>query len=308
MSPDVKAVLYTSAYVPAEWIAAHGFEPIRLVPDGRAEAPRVLNRQGVCPFLKAFVTEALEYRDAAAIVMTTTCDQMRRGLDIVTRAGRIPGFLVDVPHAAQNPVAQRLYIDELQRLSCFLTSLGGAPPSSRQLAEVMLRTGAEWQRQTEACRCSPASERRTGVPVALVGPSLRKQDFGLFDIIRDCGGFVALDATESGERGAHRSFDRRVVENDPLLELADAYLNGIADVFFRPNDAFYGWLVPRVKERNIQAVILHRYLWCDLWHVECERLKTRTGLPVLGLDVGGDLSPAEGRIRGRIGAFMEMLT
>jgi benzoyl-CoA reductase/2-hydroxyglutaryl-CoA dehydratase subunit BcrC/BadD/HgdB len=297
--PGMKAVLYTSAYVPAEWIASHGFEPVRLMPDGQTQVPAALNREGVCPFLQAFVSEVLACDDAAAVVLTTTCDQMRRGLDIVVRSGRTPAFLLNVPRTLQSPATRRLYPDELQRLGRFLTDLGGAPPSPEYLAEVMLcgENGL-----------SPTNEPSGGIPVALVGPSLRGQDSGVFDILRECGGHVALDATETGERGRHRPFDRRAVRDDPFLELADAYLNGIADVFARPNDGFYDWLTRRLKQRGIRAIILHRYVWCDLWHVEFERLKARTGLPVLDLDVGGDLSPAEGRIRSRIGAFMEMLT
>lgn len=295
----MKLVIYTSAYIPAEWIVAHGFDPARLVPSGQTEAPPVLNREGVCPFLRVFVSEALACHDAAAIVLTTTCDQMRRGFDVVARASRTPAFLLNVPHTLQSPAARRLYADELQRLGNFLTDLGGTPPSPEQLAGVMLHYKDGW---------SPANEPSSGVAVALVGPSLRKQDSSIFDVVHECGGYVALDATETGERGRHRPFDRRAIQVDPFLELADAYLNGVVDVLARPNDGFYDWLTRRLKQRDIRAIFLHRYLWCDLWHVECERLKSRTGLPVLDLDVAGDESCAEGRIRGRIEAFMEMLT
>lgn len=294
----MKAVLYTSAYVPAKWIAAHGLEPVRLAPSGQAEVPPVLNREGVCPFVRAFVSEALARHDAAAIVLTTTCDQMRRGFDVVARAGRTPAFLLNMPHTLRSPATRRLYADELHRLGDFLTDVGGTTPCPEQLARVMLRYEDGG---------SPANELPRGVPVALVGPSLRKGDSGIFDAIRECGGYVALDATEAGERGRHRPFDRRAIKEDPFLELADAYLNGVVDVFARPNDSFYDWLTRRLKQQDIRAIILHRYVWCDLWHVEFERLKARTGLPVLDLDMGGDSSPTEGRIRSRIGAFMEML-
>jgi benzoyl-CoA reductase/2-hydroxyglutaryl-CoA dehydratase subunit BcrC/BadD/HgdB len=295
----MKAVPYTSAYVPSEWIASHGFEPVRLVPSSQAEVPPALTREGVCSFLRAFVSEALACPDAAAIILTTTCDQMRRGFDILARASRAPAFLLNVPRTRQSPATRHLYADELLRLGSFLVELGGTSPSPGRLAEMMLRHEDPWL---------PANERPAGVPVALVGPSLRKQDSGILDIVRACGGHIALDATETGERGRHRPFDRRAVRDDPFLELADAYLNGVVDVFTRPNDTFYDWLMHRLRQRNIRAIILHRYVWCDLWHVEFERLKTRTGLPVLDLDMGGDLAPAEGRIRSRIEAFMEMLT
>jgi benzoyl-CoA reductase/2-hydroxyglutaryl-CoA dehydratase subunit BcrC/BadD/HgdB len=295
----MKAVLYTSSYVPAEWIAAHGFNPVRFIPDGQAGVPPALNREGVCPFLRAFVSEAVACPDAAAIVMTTTCDQMRRGFDIVTRTTPTPAFLLNVPRTLQSPAARRVYADELRRLGDFLIAMGGTSPSPEELTERMLQ-------QPESCL--PTHERPRGVPVALLGPALRKQDLGLFDLVHDCGGHIALDATEAGERGRHRPFDRRAVRDDPFLELVDAYLTGVVDVLPRPNDGFYDWLMHRLKQRDIRAIILHRYIWCDLWHVEFERLKARTGLPVLDLDVGGDPASAEGRVRSRVGAFMEMLT
>ena len=320
MPPDMKAVLYTSAYVPAEWIDAHGLQPVRLMPDREANILPVLNREGVCPFLRAFISEVLVYRDAAAVVMTTVCDQMRRGFDIVTCASRTPTFLLNIPHTLQSPAARRLYADELHRLGGFLMNLGGTSPSPEQLAQVMLRHKNGWQRQGAALPMANVAEGKAigklrlplppqlSVPVALVGPSLRKQDLGIFDIVHECGGCIALDATETGERGLCRPFDCRAVKDDPFLELADAYLNGIVDVFSRPNDSFYEWLAQRLKQRDIRAIVLHRYIWCDLWHVEAERLKNRMGLPVLDLDVADNESSAESRIRGRIEAFMEMLT
>jgi hypothetical protein len=56
----------------------------------------------------------------------------------------------------------------------------------------------------------------------------------LFDLVEEAGGRIALDATETGRRGQPRPFDRRRIAEEPLMELADAYL-GIADASRRPN-------------------------------------------------------------------------
>jgi hypothetical protein len=59
--------------------------------------------------------------------------------------------------------------------------------------------------------------------------------------------------------------------------------------------------------RHVRGIILHRYVWCDLWHAEGQRLKQWSPTPVLELDVGPDDTAAPNRIQGRIEAFLEML-
>lgn len=296
-------VLYTSPYVPAEWIAAHGLEPVRVTPARTDRAPAALDRQGVCPFVRSFVGTALAWPDSAAIVMTTTCDQMRRAFDIVGRVGEVPAFLMNVSTTWQSVAARRLYLDELERLSVFLVRAGGVRPSRERLVEVMLA-------HDEARAAAPTRGLRTHptIPVALVGGPLRQEDLVISDMVERCGGYVVLDATESGLCGLRRPFERRRRREEPLLELADAYFDGIHDVSRRPNDGFYAWLLRELGARDVRAVIVHRFLWCDLWHVEVERLREKSELPVLDLDAGDGEATDGGRNRMRIGAFMEMLT
>ena len=301
----MKTVLYTSPYVPAEWIEAHGLEPCRVVPSGGACAPAVLNGQGVCPFVRTFCSHVLSAQGACGIVMTTTCDQMRRAFDVVAQRAAVPALLMNVPRTWQTVAARRLYMGELERLSDFLIHTGGTRPTGDCLAEVMraCEEGSRWRNRWAEAHPTAYPV----IPVALVGGPMRTQDLALFDLIREYGGFVALDATEGGEAGRHRPFDRRRLEDEPFLELADAYFDGIADVARRPNDGFYDWLGLHLKERDIRGVIVHRYPWCDLWHAEVERIRQCTGLAVLDLDAGGDDAPDDGRRRTRIGAFMEIL-
>lgn len=332
MRPCSKRILCTAMYVPDVWIAAHGLTPLRVVPAGASGRPGVLDGQGVCPFMRSLATEVTAASDAAGIVMTTVCDQMRHAFEIVTRDTKVPAFLMNVPSTWQSDASRRLYRDEMNRLSGFLVSLGGKRPSDERLARAM----AEYDRiresllaraeklpprrfaevldefqQTRVFNPTVISDRsgvsRQGVPVALVGGPRRREDLALFDLIAQCGGYVALDASENGLRGFCRPFDRDRLANDPFGELADAYFDGIVDVSRRPNDPFYEWLGTRLRARNIRGIVLHRYLWCDLWHAEAERIRRRFGLPLLDLDLDGEDLPAEGRTRTRIAAFMEML-
>ena len=296
-------VLYTSPYVPAEWIAAHGLEPVRVRPTRIDRVPAVLDRQGVCPFVRSFLANALAWPTPSVIVMTTTCDQMRRGFDVVTQANAMPAFLTNVPSTWQSVAARRLYLDELDRLSGFLVRVGGTRPSSEQLAEIMLtRDESDMTPLTRGWRTHPT------IPIALVGGPMCQDDLAVFEVIEACGGSVMLDATESGLSGQRRAFDRRRVRQEPLAELADAYFDGVRDIARRPNDEFYTWLLRELAGSGARAVIVHRYVWCDLWHAEIARLREKTGLPVLDLGASDREEIDSGRNRTRIGAFMEMLT
>lgn len=260
--------------------------------------------------------------------MTTVCDQMRRAFDIIVRNCDLPAFLMNVPSTWQTLTAQKLYVDELKRLSRFLIRLGGKSPSKDTLAETMLeyddaRTSVRSAREHLSARkfaeaiaenrvCNElhtlhAAKPAAGVPLAIVGGPLMKPDFDLFDMVEQLGGRIVLDATETGERGMCPKFDRRRLREDPLLELAHAYFAGIPDASRRPNSELYRWLKGELAGRAVRGIIFRRYVWCDLWHAELGRLKDWSDLPVLDIDSAGDNAMDRPRISNRIRAFMEML-
>ena len=264
--------------------------------------------------------------------MTTVCDQMRRAFDILVRGCDLPAFLMNVPNTWQNLESQRLYIDELKRLSRFLTRLGGKPPSNDTLAGIMLEYDTARASVLAARDYSSAGQYAEaiaalgrdgpdkkpdcvtaagpvidGVRLAIIGGPLMKQDFVLFDIIEKSGGRIVLDATETGERGMCPPFDRRRLRDEPLMELADAYFGGIRDASRRPNSELYTWLQRELASRKVQGIIFHRYLWCDMWHAELRRLKDWIGVPVLDIESTGDNETDRYRMENRIRAFMEML-
>jgi hypothetical protein len=104
-------VVYSCPFVPAEWIAAHNIEPLRLIPDSvNASA------YGVCPYAAAFAFRASQEDDAAGIIVTTACDQMRRAADVIRRDCEKPVFLLNVPHTWQSPTAYKMYAAEIRRL------------------------------------------------------------------------------------------------------------------------------------------------------------------------------------------------
>jgi benzoyl-CoA reductase/2-hydroxyglutaryl-CoA dehydratase subunit BcrC/BadD/HgdB len=359
MAKREKNIAYTCPYVPAEWIAAHGLQPRRLIPlpvEGAVTIPRM---EGLCPYARAFVNDVAASDAFDGVVVTTMCDQMRRVFELLVRRVDMPAFLLNVPSTWQTVAAQRLYLDELKRLGRFLVRLGGHEPAHDELAHTMLecdnaRRGVglappgpiggasptlhSYSRilggsgkaagfaqalpmadghkpsassEDSACRCHPILTTSGGpeyyaVPLAIVGGPLMQQDQVLFHIIRDCGGRIVLDATETGSRGQCGPFDRRRLAEDPLLELAQAYFR-IPDPARRPNSELYQWLKEHLAQTGARGIVFHHYVWCDKWHAEFSRLKEWADLPVLRLDSEGDVGMDTPRLRTRVRAFVETL-
>lgn len=343
----MKTVVYSCPFIPCEWIAAHGLRPWRISPQATATATTGPTT-GVCSYVRAFVDSACQDDPASgsrpvAVITTTLCDQMRRAHDLIARNFDGAAFLMNVPSTWGSPESQRLYIDELKRLGRFLRNLSGQSPSAARLAGVMLEHDnlRSWLR---AARLRvPAKEHSRllleiasgqrpsidedrpapspiGIPVALLGGPLRREDFDIFDLVEAAGGQVVLDACDSGERTLPAPFDRRRLRQwaedadgdgascQPLLaELADAYFGNIPHPFRRPNSRLYRYLEKEPPARGARAIILRRYQWCDIWNGETQRLKDWLNVPVLELHIGG-AGQDRPRQAGRIRALMETLS
>ena len=323
----MKTLIYSCPFVPGEWVAAHGMRPRRILP--RRRTPSIGVASGVCPYAHAFVNEVLSERDAVAVVITTVCDQMRRASDVIAQDCNLPVFLMNVPSTWQTAAAQKLYIAELERLGEFMLRLGGKSPSNDDLRNVMseydrarsrLRTArrhlsprrfseaiAEFYRDGNSdFNIGDSIVSRYGVRLALVGGPLPRSDFDIFDVVEDAGGCIVLDATDNGERTMAAPFERRRFQSEPLIELANVYFGTIPHPFRRPNSELYEWLKRELSERAVQGIILRRYVWCDIWHAEVQRLKEWTDLPVLDIDVTDDESTGT-RTSVRVQAFLDML-
>ncbi len=324
----MKTVVYSCPFVPAEWLAAHGLQPSRILPRPISASGSPGARAGVCPYTWAFVQTVRSHPEAGAAVFTTTCDQMRRASEWIGCDGRLQVFLMNVPSTWQTAAAHGLYVSELRRLGRFLVRLGGTEPSPDKLAEVMreydamrsaLRAAAgrltprgyseaiarfHQERSVSLDRSEPTSP--AGVPVALVGGPLLAHHLRIFDLVEKYGGTVVLDGTTSGERTLPAPFDRRALSDDPLRALADAYFGSIPDAFRRPNSRLYEWLRGEISRRGVRGIIFRSYTWCDTWHAEAQRMKEWSEVPVLTM-TGGDDEHIDAHGASRIEAFLEML-
>jgi hypothetical protein len=148
-------VFYTSPWVPPEWIKAHGLEPRGIWLAGDFAREPLPLAAGVCAFANAAVHLA-ERQAGSAVVFTTHCDQLRRGFDTVAGAAARRVFLFNLPATWQTRVAERIYADELRRLSRFLVGLGGHAPAPGDVAEIMTQYSRARRRLLEAALWCPA--------------------------------------------------------------------------------------------------------------------------------------------------------
>jgi benzoyl-CoA reductase/2-hydroxyglutaryl-CoA dehydratase subunit BcrC/BadD/HgdB len=181
-------VLYTSPFIPPEFIAAHGLEP-RLEFVGASLESSRLNVAGLCPYASAFACEAEERKDVGAVLFATSCDQMRRAAERFERDTEKPTFLFNLP-STKGETARRLYKSELARLGRFLLKLGGKRPAEIELAEAM-RSADEQRNLLRAARPRMSGRK---LAEALVALNLT----GMFEISGRRGGIAKCERA-----GAH---------------------------------------------------------------------------------------------------------
>jgi benzoyl-CoA reductase/2-hydroxyglutaryl-CoA dehydratase subunit BcrC/BadD/HgdB len=146
---------YNSAYIPPEWIAAHGLQPWRPTLDVSCSLTQpVVSSDGCCSWARSFVEQVSDGQDVAAVIVAAVCDQVRRAgeglLAEVPKQGPA-AMLFHIPATWQTAAAQQCYRDELHRLGQLIERLGGTAPSPEHLRDVM----TDYERQRRALRDNP---------------------------------------------------------------------------------------------------------------------------------------------------------
>jgi benzoyl-CoA reductase/2-hydroxyglutaryl-CoA dehydratase subunit BcrC/BadD/HgdB len=332
----MKTVAYSSPLIPVEWLAAHGVRPWRLLPDGNTNASRT--HEGLCPFAQA-VTDDWQANPSryAALVLATTCDQMRRWHEILAARSARPVFLMNIPASWQGASSAHMYMDELARLGRFLESLSCTEPTDKQLAQTMLafakarqvlqasldhlpaRLFVEYLHKLCQCatqeldafaaditaQASSASVSQAGIPIAMIGGAMTARDLAVLDLIELAGGRIVLSATEGGARGLPAIFNTESLQCSPRVELFGAYFGAIGEIFRRPDSMLFDYLTREISRCNPKGIVLVRQVWCDLWHAQVGRLRQHLDLPMLELDLDGQEPPAT--LTNRVHAFIEVL-
>lgn len=335
----MKDVFLTSPWIPSEWVQAHGMESHGIWFSKDFHQMRAPANSGVCAFANAVVGLGAQERDSV-FIFSSHCDQLRRGSDAARLHGDSKTFLFNLPATWQSPVAESMFVSELERLGRFLQEAGGISPSPRQLAQIIEDHNRRRLALLEAAPVLPAREflealaeyygngratvlARTqtkpassahGLPLALVGGPLPRSQWHAIERIESMGGRIVLNACEPGERNLWREPPSKPGVPSPnpaclgelLVSLAQSYLRNITDVFQRPNTRLYSWLGVRLRERNVRGILLWHQPWCDLWRGEAQTMREAFRLPVIQIDA----DEAEGgtsRRTGRMEAFIESL-
>jgi len=324
------AILYTSPFVPAEWISAYGLQPVRLYPEHAGDTPVLEQMPGLCPYARMMAHTCIKNTSSPAVVIAATCDQMRRVAELIARRASIDVFLMHIPVSWQSPASFKLYCEELRRLGVFLEKHGGTVPTEHTLSDRMLqfdterimlrnlqgtfsaRQYAETVTQWFETRTLHATNFKsltslTEIPIALTGGPLLHDHFVLYDCLEEAGGTVYVDASENGELLLPVAYDRRAVRDNPFMEMAFVFFGSIPGVFKRPNSRLYEYLDTKIHEGSIKGILLVRYVWCDLWHAEVQRMREWTKLPILDIELNDETPGIDERTITRIQAFIETI-
>ena len=172
----MNAVAYCHPFVPPEWIAAHGLRPCWL-PCRAGDEPAVWVRRGVCPVAAARLDDFAGELPAEAVVLTTTCDQIRYAAALLQHRGTLPVFLMHVPRTWQTAAVRTFYREELSRLGRFLVGCGGTRAGRRRPfpGRCSDTIGREHRSACGVERCRPAHLHGRSPPSAAISWKLRRR-------------------------------------------------------------------------------------------------------------------------------------
>jgi len=155
MTP-IGQVVYTSPWIPPEWVEAHGLGARWVGAVALAGRAEVTLHQGRCSHAATVVSHRWEAEPGVvAVVTSTTCDQMRYATAWMEQNSAVPVFLLNVPATWQTAAARNQYKAELARLGRFLASVGGTQPNGERLVVAASR----WQQKRDGFlqRCEALS-------------------------------------------------------------------------------------------------------------------------------------------------------
>jgi len=288
-------VYYTCSFVPLELITACGCVPQRLLPAlGDSNTSQA---EGMCAFTEAWLeillNKAKQNEDFIA-VFSTSCDQMRRAFDLYRQHSKQPSFLLNVPSTATEH-SLNYYRQELERLKMFLCSVSGQSFDQRLFSK-----------NTPQAEQIHSSKKKYRLRIAVVGgPTPASARNALNELIEASNAGILLDATEDRLIDHFKISNQAKTQQDTLTALAETYFQ-LPAIWKRPNDPFYHRLAEKVRENDIDGILLLRHVFCDFWHSAAYELKKRLSLPVLEIDLDGKAALSTSAVS-RIQAFVETL-
>lgn len=319
----------TCSYVPRELLESFGLGA-SWVPINGTVAEESKGEQKSSATVCSWCKSILSYEDFGLVVGTTTCDQMRRTLDLMSSQGK-KTLIINMP-ATQTPDSKEYFYSEIVWLAGRLEEVLGKKFSNENLLSVikvrnLIRSrlrelrhnlkGSQFSAlvQLEA-RLSPVDMlamldglvvenviRTNAKRLMICGSPLTPGDIKFLEMVEKTGAEIVADATCTGDR----RIDFEIQEiGDPLRNLSDAYFNKPPCIRARPNDEFFEYAKKMIPQRKIDAVIWRTVRFCDLWSSEFQRAQKIFGIPMLNLDMTYSDTDSS-RVGVRVEAFLENL-
>ncbi|RJP74184.1 MAG: 2-hydroxyacyl-CoA dehydratase [Candidatus Zixiibacteriota bacterium] len=333
---------------PVELAEAVGAVPVRLLSAGLEDELRGgrFLASDTCSFCKSLLGGLHRTADPPdAVLGATTCDQMRRSLEIVARDLGRPVFTFNAPRTMENPLARDFAREELRRLAAKLAAWSGVPFDAARLREALLRrreiqrrmrdladreiegrpalSGGEFLALARLFLTTPADYFASCLPeieawVQDRGSPYRRPPLRLAllgSCLGDGDGQIVDLAEENGRAaivydalctGRRALGDAGPLPDDSFEALLTVRHDEILCPHRRPNDRLLETVARDLQRRGVQGVIFKTLKFCHPWGFEAVRFKEALGLPFLHLD--HDLSNnAAGQMRTRVHAFLEQL-
>lgn len=333
---------YTCHMFPAAVAAGLDLWPLRVLcgssADSESAGERVV-RADVCPHVKSLIGNILESKGLHAEidlwVGLQTCDQMRRGMEVMSRQLAKEVHPIQVP-ATRTPESAAYFALQVKRFVSDIEARHGirfcdehalkwrhAEEKASAVLSQAARSGSISPLDLHAMfhlfftarpfglsdffgEAIAASEGfRPSCKIILAGSPLTVEDTALLEELETRGiGVIPLNCTglNAVEYG-----DKLFEGDDQVMSLALAAFNLPPCIRSRPNSEVYSRILETIRTSGASGLIVKCLKFCDLWYTERERMRKSFDLPVLVFDsdyAGGGRE----RIATRIEAFLEMLT
>jgi benzoyl-CoA reductase/2-hydroxyglutaryl-CoA dehydratase subunit BcrC/BadD/HgdB len=344
-----RAIGYTCSFVPEALLSVPGLFPHRMRAPGCCGTPMADTYLSsvLCSYPRAVLERALDggFDHVDGWVFVASCDHVRRLHDNLVYLQEPPfHVMLDLPHKS-DPPAVDWYADELRRLVRRLGehfSVAVDDDAVRRAIAAhnehlsLLRgldalrgdrspplSGADFHRVLVASstgpkdRLAPVLEELTArLHEQPPGPPPRARlmvtgstidDPGYLSVIESLGAVVVADRFCFG---GMPGLSPLPIEEDPVLGLARHALSTTqCPRMMRGAATRAAYVLRKVREREVDGVVLATMKFCDLWGMESRLLADalrEEGVPVLRVEretSGG----AEGQLRTRVQAFLETL-
>lgn|GEM_PF-2011141 len=321
--PPLRSVVLNTAFVPPEFVEAHGLNRIWVLPEiCQAEKSIAMGR---CPVAVAVAGSTnVQY----PLIQAVICDQVRRAMTYRTESSA-ESFTLYVP-STRTAAALQWYAAELERLSKWLVRIGGCklqPWAFAQLTQgfnqlrqkldhmrialpaslfLSLQPPVNNKQPHPSLRPQPAQGFKTNPKIGILMGHLTNLHLALLQEIESFGVHTVFLCGEPIPP-THATIEVGPDVDKSIFELiADQWLPQVPYLGARPNTNFYTFLTNEIRKSQLDGLLVIRPVWCDHWDLELPIIKQRAGIPVSQVVLGCEPDPTSHALN-RVSALIEMV-